>query len=76
MTLENIDYSISPLRRSRIVSDSLIIPQGLDSSPGHEIYISDRPLTSSIYIYMCVYIYIYIYIYIYVCVCVCVCVCV
>ena len=50
---------------SRIVSDSLIIPLGFDSSPGHKISNCGSPLTSSIYI--CVYIYIYIYIYIYKC---------
>ena len=42
MSLVNTDYSIAPLWRSRIVSDSLIIPLGFDSSPGHKISNSDE----------------------------------
>ena len=48
MTLVNTEYSIAPLWRSRIVSDSLIIPLGFDSSPGHKISNCGSPLTSSI----------------------------
>ena len=68
MTLVNTDYSIAPLWRSRIVSDSLIIPLGFDSSPGHKISNCGSPLTSSIYIYIyiCIYMHIYIYIYIFI----------
>ena len=44
----NTDYSIAPLWRSRIVSDSLIIPLGFESSPGHEIYNCGSPLKRSI----------------------------
>ena len=73
MTLVNTDYSIAPLWRSGIVSDSLIIRLGFDSSPGHKISNCGSPLTNSIYIYIyiyvciniCMYIYIYIYIYVY-----------
>ena len=53
MTLVNTDYSIALLWRSRIVSGSLIIPMGFDSSPVHKISNYGSPLTSSIYIDTC-----------------------
>ena len=67
--LVNTDYSIAPLWRCRINSDSLIIPLGFNSSPGDKISNCGSPLTSSIniytiYIFISIYIFIYIYIYI------------
>ena len=71
MILVNTDYSVASLWRSRIVSDSLAIPLGFESSPAHKISNCCSSLTSSInYLSaiaycMSTYIYIYIYIYIY-----------
>ena len=45
--LVNTDYSIAPLWRSRIVGNSLAIPMGLESSPGHKISTCGSPPTSS-----------------------------
>ena len=55
MTLVNTGYSIAPLWRRGTVSDSLIIPLGFDSSPGHKISNCGSPLTrlpQHIYKYM------------------------
>ena len=59
MTLVNTDYSFAPLWRSRIVGDSLLVPLGFDSLPGHKIYKSGSPLTRSIdcQYTLCVYFY-------------------
>ena len=56
MTLVNTAYSIAPLWRSRIVSDSLIIPLGFDSAPELKTSNCGSQFTSSIYIYIYKYI--------------------